>query len=98
MIFRTVGAMATLLIGFTGHVVAQYYPPPQGYPRQPLPPAVTTEDRPPVNVPVMRGDALPPVGPAYQSPPGGINREAPVIQLMPHHGRTIHVQIENPNG
>ena len=71
MIFRTVGAMATLLIGFTGHVVAQYYPPPQGYPRQPLPPAVTTEDRPPVNVPVMRGDALPPVGPAYQSPPGG---------------------------
>ena len=73
MIFRTVGAMATLLIGFSGHVVAQYYPPPQGYPRQPLPPAVTTEDRPPVNVPVVRGDALPPVGagPAYEPPPTG---------------------------
>jgi len=71
MIFRTVGAMGTLLIGFSGHVVAQYYPPPQGYPRQPVPPAVTTEDRPPVNVPVVRGDALPPVGvrPAYEPAP-----------------------------
>jgi lipoprotein-anchoring transpeptidase ErfK/SrfK len=73
MIVRTVGAMATLLIGLSGHAVAQYYPPPQAYPRLPLPPAVTTENLPPLNAPVVRGDALPPVGvgPAYQPTPDG---------------------------
>jgi lipoprotein-anchoring transpeptidase ErfK/SrfK len=73
MVFRTAGAVAALLIGLNDQVVAQYYPPPQGYPRQPLPPAITTEDLPPLNAPVVKGDTLPPVGvgPAYQPPPGG---------------------------
>src|SRR5262245_41609974 len=73
MLFRAAAGIATLLIGLNGQAVAQYYPPPQIYPRQPLPPPVSTEDLPPLNAPVVRGDALPPVGvgPAYQPPPGG---------------------------
>jgi lipoprotein-anchoring transpeptidase ErfK/SrfK len=75
MVFRTTAGIAALLIGLTSQaVVAQYYPPAQAYPRQPFPPAVTTDELPPLNAPVVRGDALPPpvgVGPAYESPPGG---------------------------
>ena len=73
MVFRAAAGIATLLIGLN-QAVAQYYPPTQAYPRQPLPPAVSTEELPPLNAPVVRGDALPPpvgVGPAYQPAPGG---------------------------
>src|SRR6516165_3979825 len=71
MVFRAAAGIATLLIGLN-QAVAQYYPPTQAYPRQPLPPAVSTEELPPLNAPVVRGDALPPpvgVGPAYQPAP-----------------------------
>ena len=70
MLFRT-GSIATLLIGLSGFAVAQYYPPPQAYPRQPLPPAVNAEELPPLKAPVAQGDPLPPVGlgPASQAPP-----------------------------
>src|SRR6516225_5958821 len=62
MVFRAAAGIATLLIGLN-QAVAQYYPPTQAYPRQPLPPAVSTEELPPLNAPVVRGDALsPPVG------------------------------------
>ena len=74
MVFRAAAGITTLLIGLNSQAVAQYYPPPQAYPRQPLPPAVSTEELPPLNAPVVRGDALPPpvgVGPAYQPAPGG---------------------------
>ena len=43
MVFRTVGAIATALIGVSGQALAQYYPPHQAYPRQPLPPAVNAD-------------------------------------------------------
>jgi lipoprotein-anchoring transpeptidase ErfK/SrfK len=70
MVFRAAGAIATLLIGLSGYAVAQYYPPPQTYPRQPLPPTVSTDESPPLKAPVVQGDPLPPVGgPAYQPPP-----------------------------
>ena len=77
MIFRTAGAIATLLIGLggAGEALAQYYPPAQAYPpqaypprqgyppRQPLPPvADDDEDAPPLNAPVLQGPALPPLG------------------------------------
>jgi hypothetical protein len=39
MVFRTAGAIATVLIGVTGQALAQYYPPPQAYPRPPVPPS-----------------------------------------------------------
>jgi lipoprotein-anchoring transpeptidase ErfK/SrfK len=74
MVFRTAAGIATLLIGLNSQAVAQYYLSPQAYPGQPLPPAVSTEELPPLNAPVVRGDALPPpvgVGPAYQPAPGG---------------------------
>jgi lipoprotein-anchoring transpeptidase ErfK/SrfK len=72
MVFRTAGAIATVLIGVTGQALAQIYPPPQAYPRQPLPPTVNANELPPLNAPVVQGDLLPPVGvgPAYQQPPG----------------------------
>jgi hypothetical protein len=78
MVFRTAGAIVTLLIGLGsagGEALAQYYPPPQGYPtqaypppqeyppRQPLPPVADVDDDvPPINAPVLRGPALPPLG------------------------------------
>jgi hypothetical protein len=40
MVFRTAGAIATVLIGVTGQALAQYYPPPQAYPRPPVPRAI----------------------------------------------------------
>ena len=72
MVFRTAGAIATVLIGVTGQALAQYYPPPQPDPRQPLPPTVIADELPPLNAPVVQGDLLPPVGvgPSYQPPPG----------------------------
>jgi len=72
MVFRAAAGITTLLIGLNSQAVAQYYSPPQAYPRQPLPPAVSTEELPPLNAPVVRGDALPPpigVGPAYEPTP-----------------------------
>ena len=52
--------------------MAQYYPlpPAQAYPREPVP-AVSTEELPPINAPVVKERSLPPVGaePAYQPPP-----------------------------
>ena len=71
MVFRAAAGIATLLIGLN-QAVAQYYPPTQAYPRQPLPPAVSTEELPPLNAPVVRGDSLLPpvgVGPVYQPTP-----------------------------
>ena len=77
MVFRTAGAIATLVIGLGGaggQALAQYhpppeayppqaYPPPQGYaPRQPLPPVGDADDdAPPLNAPVLQGPPLPPV-------------------------------------
>ncbi len=79
MVFRTAGAIATLLIGLGsagGEALAQYYPPPQGYPtqaypppqgyspRQPLPPVADADEEdasPPLNTPVLQGPALPPL-------------------------------------
>ena len=40
MVFRTAGAVVTVLIGAGSHALAQYYPPPQAYPRQPPPATV----------------------------------------------------------
>src|SRR6516165_9100164 len=73
MVFRTTAGIAVLLIGLISQAVAQYYPPAQAYPRQPFPPAVTADELPLINAPVVRGDALPPVGvgPAYEPPPSG---------------------------
>ena len=72
MVFRTAGAIATVLIGVTGQALAQYYPPPQAYPRPPVPPTANTDELPSLNAPVVQGDLLPPVGvgPAYQAMPG----------------------------
>src|SRR5207247_642584 len=79
MVFRTAGAIATLLIGLGsagGEALAQYYPPPQGYPtqtypppqghspRQPLPPVADADEEdgsPPISTPVLQGPALPPL-------------------------------------
>jgi lipoprotein-anchoring transpeptidase ErfK/SrfK len=71
MVFRAAGAVATVLIGVSGQALAQYYPPPQANPHQPLPPTVNANELPPLNAPVVQGDLLPPVGvgPAYQPPP-----------------------------
>jgi lipoprotein-anchoring transpeptidase ErfK/SrfK len=72
MVFRTAGAIATVLINLSGQALAQYYPPPQAYPRPPVPHSVTADELPALNAPVVQGDPLPPVGvgPAYQPMPG----------------------------
>ena len=51
-----------------GQALAQYYPPHQAYPRQPLPPAVNADELPSLNAPAVQDHPLPPVGvgPAYQ--------------------------------
>ena len=59
MVFRTVGAIATALIGVSGQALAQYYPPHQAYPRQPLPPAVNADELPSLNAPAVRPLAAP---------------------------------------
>ena len=74
MVFRTTGAVATLLIGLggaSGQSWAQYYPPPQAYPppqdpypqgyppRQPLPP-MADANGPQLNAPVLRGAPIQP--------------------------------------
>jgi hypothetical protein len=72
MVFRAAAGITTLLIGLNSQAVAQYYPSPQAYPRQPLPSAVSTGELPPLNAPVVRGNALSPpvgVGPPYQPAP-----------------------------
>src|SRR5262249_62206122 len=81
MVFRTAGAIATLLLGLGGpggQAFAQYYPPPppsyppqaypsQGYqpPYRPLPPVDVADDPPPHAPP-----APPPLPPAPIRPPG----------------------------
>ena len=64
MVFRTAAGIATLLIGLNSEAVAQYYPlpPAQAYPREPVPPVVTTEELPSINAPIVAGGSLPPVG------------------------------------
>jgi lipoprotein-anchoring transpeptidase ErfK/SrfK len=72
VVFRTAGAIATLVIslgGADGQALAQYYPAPQAYPtqgyppRQPLPPMADADgDAPLLNAPVLQGPPLPPVG------------------------------------
>ena len=74
MVFRTTGAVATLLIGLggaSGQSWAQYYPPPQAYPppqdpypqgyppRQPLPPMAEANGQQ-LNPPVLRGPPIQP--------------------------------------
>jgi lipoprotein-anchoring transpeptidase ErfK/SrfK len=87
MVFRTAGAIATLLmVGPGGEASAQYYPPPHAYPpqahpspqgyslQQPLPPiADADDDEPLLNAPVLQGPPLPPVGvgPRANEPPAG---------------------------
>jgi hypothetical protein len=86
MVFRTAGAIATVLIGVTGQALAQYYPPPQPDPRQPLPPTVIADELPPLNAPWCRGiccrrsewDQL-----ISRRPAPGINREPPLIPQIP---------------
>src|SRR6516165_8723030 len=92
MVFRAAAGIATLLIGLN-QAVAQYYPPTQAYPRQPLPPAVSTEELPPLDAPVVRGDVLPPpvgVGPAYQPAPdtAPLRTESPGYQ-QPQDGPPV---------
>jgi lipoprotein-anchoring transpeptidase ErfK/SrfK len=65
VVFRTAGAIATLVIslgGASGQALAQYYPAPQAYPtqgyppRQPLPPVADADgDAPLLNAPVLQG-------------------------------------------
>ena len=62
MVFRTAGAIATLVIGLGGaggQALAQYYPPPQTYPPQAYPPPQGYAPRQP----------LPPVGDADDDAP-----------------------------
>jgi hypothetical protein len=40
MVVRTAGALAAVLSNFSGQALAQYYPPPQAYPRPPVSPTV----------------------------------------------------------
>ena len=80
MVFRTAGALATLLIGLMGPggpALAQYappphaYPPPQGYPPyRPLPPVAAEDDAPTYDPPMIQGRPLPPaaIGPQVYEP------------------------------
>src|SRR5262249_55740375 len=77
MVFRTAGAIATLVIGLGGaggQALAQYYPPPEAYPSRAYPPPQgyaagqslpsegdADDDAPPLNAPVLQGPPLPPV-------------------------------------
>jgi lipoprotein-anchoring transpeptidase ErfK/SrfK len=71
VVFRTAGAIATLVIslgGASGQALAQYYPAPQAYPtqgyppRQPLPPVADADgDAPLLNAPVLQGLMRPPL-------------------------------------
>jgi lipoprotein-anchoring transpeptidase ErfK/SrfK len=85
MVFHTAGGIAALLIGFSGQTLAQYYPPPQVYPRQPPPQAVEADELPPLNAPVVQGNPLPPVGvgPDYQSSASPGARDPPGISGYP---------------
>ena len=59
MVLRTAGAIVTLLIGLGAQALAQPYPPQQAYPRQPFP---SSDELPPLSMPVVQGAPLPPVG------------------------------------
>jgi lipoprotein-anchoring transpeptidase ErfK/SrfK len=89
MVFRTAGAVATLLIGLAGsggQALAQYYPPPQAYPPPPAyPPAnVYPPQRqlPPMNADDDAQFYEPP--PVYRLPPG---TTVPPESLDPPPGR-----------
>jgi lipoprotein-anchoring transpeptidase ErfK/SrfK len=75
MVFRTAGAIATLLIGFGsagGQALAQYYPPPRTYPPQAYPPAQGYPPRqalPPVADADTDDDTPPLNAPVLQGPP-----------------------------
>jgi lipoprotein-anchoring transpeptidase ErfK/SrfK len=86
MVFRTSGALATLLIGLAGPgdlASAQYYPPSQAYP--PPPHAYPPPPAPPYDPSMVESRPLPPVGigpqvhePAPLPPPGlPVGRRAP---------------------
>jgi hypothetical protein len=75
MVFRTAGAIATLLIGFGsagGQALAQYYPPPRTYPPQAYPPPQGYPPRqalPPVADANTDDDTPPLNAPVLQGPP-----------------------------
>jgi lipoprotein-anchoring transpeptidase ErfK/SrfK len=96
MVFRTAGAVATLLIGLAGpggQALAQYYPPPQAYPPPPayppahvyppqrqLPPMNADDDDPPVYR-LPRGTTVPPE--SLDPPPGRMGRMRPPADIEP---------------
>jgi lipoprotein-anchoring transpeptidase ErfK/SrfK len=57
--FRTAAGIATVLVGLNSKVVAQYS---QAYPREAVPPVVTTQELPPINAPAVEEGYLPSVG------------------------------------
>jgi hypothetical protein len=59
MVFRTAAGIAIVLVGLNSEVVAQYS---QAYPREPVPPVVTTQELPPINAPAVERRHLSPVG------------------------------------
>ena len=87
MVFRTVGAIATALIGVSGQALAQYYPPHQAYPRQPLPPAVNADELPSLNAPAVQDHPLPPVR--------RMSRASPLLQRMPYRYRPLAAPATN---
>ena len=98
MVFRTAGAIATLLLGLGGpgsQALAQYYPPQQAYPGQgyqppyrPLPPVDVADDPQPYDPAFVQSRPLPPaaIGPQADElppPPGSRWRRAPVYAQEP---------------
>jgi lipoprotein-anchoring transpeptidase ErfK/SrfK len=98
MVFRTAGAIATLLLGLGGpggQALAQYYPPQayppsQGYqpPYRPLPPVDVADDPQPYDPPIVQSRPLPPaaIGPQVDELPplsGNRWRRAPVYAQEP---------------
>jgi lipoprotein-anchoring transpeptidase ErfK/SrfK len=83
MVFRTAGAIATLLIGLgasAGDALAQYYPPPQAYPPpaqgyRPLPPVADADDN---QIYDLQGRPLPPAAVEPVAPGVRYGRGGPV--------------------
>jgi hypothetical protein len=109
MVFRTAGAIATLLIGLVGpggEASGQYYPPPHAYPPQAHPSALD-DDEPPLNAPVLQGPPLPPVGvgPRANEPPAGTRYgrgtpayRADAAQPPPDSGQEGYRSVQPPQG
>jgi lipoprotein-anchoring transpeptidase ErfK/SrfK len=57
--FRTAAGIAIVLVGLNTEVVAQYS---EAYPREAVPPVVTTQELPPINPPAVDEGYLPAVG------------------------------------